>query len=145
MSNGTAPTCTRPGTNVPAPRPAGLRDACTLLRDAAAGLRCGAIGWAREAYIDRAGDRCAAGAITWAADPTLTDGDPRFAGPAARLALVLLGEYLVDELYVQPCRDGDGEPDWAETVGMWNDEQQSVDDVISALASAAVLSPAVAR
>lgn len=118
--------------------------AAELLRSAADGYRTGALTLTDGAFI-LPGDhhcRCALGAITWAADATNDDGNPWTAGAAARTAGLALGLYLVDEAGAVECIDSDGDFDWIETVGGWNDQSgRTVDEVIAALEAAAFYRP----
>lgn len=125
--------------------------AAFVLHRAARALRTGEIQWAPEWFIAPDGCRCSLGAITYAADPSDPDGDPRFVDPSVRPiatgAALALADYLVDELGAVRAVDPEtDEVDVVETVGSWNDQPgRTVSQVIAALdAAAARCSQAVA-
>ena len=109
-----------------------------ILRRAAEALRTGEIGWVKEWYVLGDG-RDALGAIAYAIDPGDPDGNPFLIESAAlgAASATALADYLVDELGAARAIREDRDVDVIETVGGYNDEASSVQDVIAALNAAA--------
>lgn len=122
------------------------------LRIAAGAFREGRIEWGKGEYrsstIVFTPSCCAAGAITFAVDPTDIDGDPRWVHsdlrPISVAAVDELAAYLVDTLGATDRGEyvDDGGLVWVresvEVVADWNDDEvRTVDEVIAALEAAA--------
>lgn len=99
--------------------------------------------WGKGYFVDPdTGCRCALGAIALTGNPNEPSGDPTYGNPLGDAAAHAFADYLVDELGAPSCFYGDDEEqsftlDVLETVGGWNDAQDSPEPVVAALRACA--------